>query len=78
MSFNGIKAKIPMLFLMFLLYINSLRIGVYTSVFFVMLTFIDFNSVIFRQYVCWTIPFALLLVCDYKISSTSRYKFKKL
>lgn len=77
-EFVGIRAKIPMLFLIFLIYISSFNIGVYTGVFLVMLTFIDFNSVIFRQYICWTIPFALLLVCDYKIRDLISHKLRKI
>jgi uncharacterized membrane protein len=77
-DFIGIKAKLPMLFLMFLVYTISTRIGVYTSTFLVMLTFIDFNSVIFRQYICWSIPFALLMACDYKINLLSSFRVKKI
>lgn len=66
-SFVGIKAKLPMLFLMGLIYLNVFRqrIGMYTSILVLMLVFINFNSVLFRQYLCWLMPFIPLCLSDY-------------
>ncbi|MDF5723988.1 MAG: hypothetical protein PUP91_26695, partial [Rhizonema sp. PD37] len=65
-SFIGIKAKIPMLFLMGLIYISTWRrqIGMYTSSLLTLSVFIDFNSVLFLQYMSWVVPFIPLCVCD--------------
>jgi uncharacterized membrane protein len=65
-DFIGIKAKIPMLFLMILIYLSTLRrqLGMYTSSLLTMSIFIDFNSVLFLQYMCWVVPFIPLCICD--------------
>jgi uncharacterized membrane protein len=65
-EFVGIKAKIPMLFLMALIYFSALRrqLGMYTSSLLTMSVFINFNSVLFLQYMCWVVPFIPLCVCD--------------
>ncbi len=69
-AFVGIKAKLPMLFLMSLIYLSSLKqqIGIYTSVLLTMAIFINFNSVLFLQYFCWVVPFLLLVLCDQPIN----------
>jgi hypothetical protein len=65
-AFVGIKAKLPMLFLMGFIFLSSFRrqIGIYTSVLFMMAVFINFNSVLFLQYFAWLVPFIPLVLCD--------------
>lgn len=62
----GISAKLPMLFLMFLIYICAIRrkIGIYMSTMLTMFVFVYFNSVFFFQYICWAVPFIPLSLCD--------------
>jgi uncharacterized membrane protein len=66
-NFVGIKAKLPMLFLMSLIYLSAFqrKIRMYTSTLFIMFVFLDFNSVAFRQYMCWVVPFIPLAICDF-------------
>ena len=66
-NFVGVSARLPMLFLMLLTYISALhrKIGMYLSVLLIMSIFADFNSVIFRQYMIWILPFAPLAACDF-------------
>lgn len=65
-NFVGIKAKLPMLLLMALIYISNLRhhVGMYLSSLLIMVVFIDFNSVLFTQYMCWIVPLIPLTICD--------------
>jgi uncharacterized membrane protein len=65
-GFIGIPAKLPMLFLMILVYIAAFqrRIGLYTSTLLTMFIFVFFNSVLFRQYMCWVVPLIPLSICD--------------
>lgn len=62
----GIPAKGPLLLLLGLVYLGALRrtIGMYTSMLAAMCVFIDFHSVLFRQYMCWVVPFIPLCVWD--------------
>ena len=62
----GIPAKIPMLLLVSLTYaLASLhRLPVYASLLLVMSAFFGFNSVLFRQYVVWFIPFIPLAALE--------------
>lgn len=57
-SFVGIKAKLPMLLLMTLIYLATVQrqIGIYIGSLLTMIVFIDFNSVLFIQYMCWIVP----------------------
>jgi uncharacterized membrane protein len=70
-AFVGIKAKLPMLFLMGLIFLSSIQktIGIYTSVLLMMAVFINFNSVLFLQYFSWIVPFIPLVLCDRYIIS---------
>ena len=63
---HGIPAKIPMLLLLALTYgLASLRrVPRYASLLLVMTVFFGFNSVLFRQYVVWFIPFIPLTVLE--------------
>jgi uncharacterized membrane protein len=64
----GIPAAAPMLGLLLLVYAGVLqqRIGRYTSVLLTMAVFLGFNAVLFRQYICWILPFIPLTICDAK------------
>jgi hypothetical protein len=55
---SGLPAKIPMLALMGTTYLLTWnrRINHYVASFFTMLIFVNFNSVLFRQYMAWVIP----------------------
>jgi Gpi18-like mannosyltransferase len=66
-GFVGLKAKLPMLFLMGLVYLSALRgkIGIYMSALLTLSVFVDFNSVLFRQYFVWTVPLLPLALCDF-------------
>jgi uncharacterized membrane protein len=65
-GFVGIPAKLPMLFLMGLVYIVALRhkMGRYAAALLIMSIFVEFNSVLFRQYMTWIVPFVPLAVSD--------------
>ncbi len=65
-QFVGIKAKIPMLFLMALVYFSALQrqLGRYLSSLVTMVVFTDFNSVLFLQYMGWVTPLIPLAICD--------------
>jgi uncharacterized membrane protein len=64
--FSGILARIPLIAMMLLIYLGTLRrqIPLFFGVLLVMSVFIDFNSVVFRQYFTWLVPVALLALCD--------------
>ena len=66
LDFIGIRAKLPMFFLMGLVYIiaSKRQIGIYTSVLLTMSVFVDFNSVLFLQYFGWLIPFIPLSIWE--------------
>ena len=63
---RGIPAKIPMLLLLVLTYALASfhRVPLYASLLLVMSVFFGFNSVLFRQYVVWFIPFIPLTVLE--------------
>jgi hypothetical protein len=67
LNWRGPAGRLPMVALMALVFTLAWRrkIGCYTSVLFVMATFLDFNSVIFRQYMVWAVPFIPLVLCDF-------------
>jgi hypothetical protein len=79
-AFVGIKAKIPMLFLMSLIYISAVqwKIGMYTSTLITMFIFIDFNSVLFLQYMCWIVPLLPLVICDFLQNNQQRRQANEL
>jgi len=62
----GLPAKIPMLALMLLACVLTWqrRIGKWTAGLLVMAAFVDFSSVLFRQYFTWLVPFIPLAVLD--------------
>jgi hypothetical protein len=63
-GFYGIPSKIPMLFLMGLAYMLVFlkRVPLYASHLLVMTVFFCFNSVLFRQYTIWFLPFIPLTI----------------
>jgi hypothetical protein len=64
---HGILRSLPTLFLLALIYLGVLqrRIGKYTSALLVLSVFVDFNAVLFRQYMCWLVPFVPLTLSDF-------------
>ncbi|MEO0348988.1 MAG: hypothetical protein AAF282_02945 [Cyanobacteria bacterium P01_A01_bin.15] len=61
----GLRAKLPMLFLMGLVYLSYLseRVGIFLAAAMAMMAFLYFNSVLFLQYFVWPLtllPFALI------------------
>ncbi len=79
-DFIGIRAKIPMLFLMILVFFSAgkRQIGVYTSVLLIMSVFIDFNSVLFLQYFCWVVPFIPLAILEMNATIRQNNNFKEV
>jgi hypothetical protein len=67
LHWRGAVGRLPMVALMAVVFVLAGRkkIGFFTSVLFVMVTFLDFNSVIFRQYMVWAAPFIPLVLCDF-------------
>jgi uncharacterized membrane protein len=66
LGLSGIPARLPMFFLMALVYICATRrrIGMYTGALLTLFVFLGFNAVFFRQYMTWIIPFIPLSICD--------------
>lgn len=64
--FTGIVARVPLIAMMLLIYLGALRrqVPLFFGVLLVMSVFIDFNSVVFRQYFTWLVPMVLLALCD--------------
>lgn len=62
----GLSGKLFMTFLFSLLYVAAYlrKLPPLTAVFLLLLVFADFNSVAFRQYMVWPIPFMLLAPLD--------------
>ena len=56
---SGIPAKLPMLIMMLVIYLLvwKRKINEFAAALFVMAVFVDFNSVLFRQYMTWVVPF---------------------
>lgn len=67
LGLSGFSAKLPMLFLMSLIYIATIKkeVRMYMGVFLTMLIFVNFNSVLFIQHLCWVLPFVPLSICDF-------------
>ena len=62
----GIPAKLPLLALLGFVYVGvwQRRVKTYASALLTMCVFLDFNSVLFRQYICWALPFLPLVLSD--------------
>ena len=65
---EGLAARAPLLLLMFLIYLAAARrgLGRFTAVLLVTATFLNFNPVLFRQYMCWMVPFVPLCALDFE------------
>jgi hypothetical protein len=63
---SGFTARLPMFGLFLLVYVAfaQRRVRIYAACFLVMMLLVDFNSVLFLQYFCWMVPFALLAVAE--------------
>lgn len=63
----GLSAKIPMVVLLLMLYAGVWQQAIrkFTAGLLTMTVFIDFNSVLFQQYLVWAAPFFPLTICDY-------------
>jgi uncharacterized membrane protein len=66
-GWTGLAARLPMLALLVLLYVLVCRrqIGRHLAVLLTFAVFLDFNSVLFPQYMCWLVPFVPLSVLDW-------------
>jgi hypothetical protein len=64
--FTGILARLPLIAMMLLIYLGTLRrqIPLFFGALLVISVFIDFNSVLFRQYLTWLVPLVPLALCD--------------
>jgi uncharacterized membrane protein len=78
-NFIGLAAKLPMLFMMSLIYLIALsrQINIYIASLLVMIVFIDFNSVLFNQYMCWVVPLIPLGITGFCTKSPSFTKAQK-
>jgi len=65
-NLTGITGRIPMIIMMILIYIFAYqkKLGLYTCTLLAMFVFLGFNTVFFRQYMCWIVPFVPLAVCE--------------
>lgn len=63
---SGIPAKLPMLGMMVIVFILAWKqkINYFVSALFIMIVFVDFNSVLFRQYMAWVVPLIPLAICQ--------------
>ena len=66
LGWRGLPGKLPMLALMLLVTALAWRgkIGPYTGALFVMTIFVNYNAVLFPQYLVWVVPFIPLVMCD--------------
>ena len=69
---SGIPAKLPMLGMMIIVFILAWKqkICYYVSALLIMIVFVDFNSVLFRQYMVWIVPLIPLAICHTIRTST--------
>lgn len=66
LGLEGLPAKIPMLVMLLIIFLAAWnkKIKHYSAAFFILLIFVDFNSVLFRQYMTWVFPIIPLVVCE--------------
>ena len=64
--FTGILTRLPMIAMMLLVYLGAQRrqIPLFFGVLLIMSVFVDFGSVLFRQYLTWLVPLVPLALCD--------------
>lgn len=72
LSLTGIAARIPMLFMIALIYIAVWRkeIQIYGATLAIFIIFIGFNPVLFFQYLAWIIPFIPLAISEATLSGS--------
>lgn len=68
LGFVGLTAKVPMILMMALIYLSFMqkKIGVFLSCLALYLSFISFNSVLFKQYMPWFCAFLGLAMTEYQ------------
>jgi len=66
LGLEGIPAKIPMLAMMAIVFLAvwNKKVKYFTAAFLILLIFIDFNSILFRQYMTWVFPVIPLVICE--------------
>ncbi len=66
MGWLGWPGRLPMFALLLLSYALAWRrkVGLYMGSLIVMAIFVDFNTVLFRQYLAWIVPLIPLVMCD--------------
>jgi uncharacterized membrane protein len=66
LGLSGIPAKMPMLSLMVFTFLGAWKrkIKSFSASLLIIIIFIDFNSVLFRQYMTWVSPLMLLALCE--------------
>ncbi|MBC8505876.1 MAG: hypothetical protein ISR58_03545 [Anaerolineales bacterium] len=71
LGLSGIPAKLPMLLMMALIFLAAWfkKIRHNTAAFLILLIFVDFNSVLFRQYMTWAFPIIPLVICENLLST---------
>ena len=71
LGLTGITAKLPMLGLMTITFLAAWKkkLKFFSAALFIILIFVDFNSVLFRQYMTWVSPLLLLALCETLIPS---------
>lgn len=67
LGLSGLPARLPMFALFFAIYLAALGryLGRYSAALFVMATFLDFNSVLFYQYMVWAVPLLPLAALEW-------------
>jgi len=65
-ALGGLGGRVMMPFLMVLIFIAAARrrLGMFTSALLTLATFVDFNQVLWKQYMCWLVPLVPLLILD--------------
>ena len=66
MGWLGLPARLPMFVMLLAVYALAWRrkIGMFVASLFAMSTFVDFNAVLFRQYLVWIVPLIPLVMLD--------------
>ena len=62
----GATARLPTLVMLLLVYglYYKRKVGLFTACLLAMAAFVDFNSVLFMQYLCWMVPFIPLVILE--------------
>jgi len=74
LELSGISAKLPLLGLMAIVYLAAWtkKIKPFSAAFLILLIFVDFNSILFRQYMTWAFPVIPLVICETMLGSTEK------